>query len=472
MRLAQGVSRIPTTYVWAILATLVALGLSVISPLLSGVFLIVIAFVFVARRNAANAVLFLYVAKPIIDAAWDLRIPGVGLNFLQITGVMYPIFVLTIVWFNRPRVPRHPATVTWVIFAVWSLFAVVLFLLGGLTSGSAPSDRYIVNTASTYFQFLNSLSGFLIIPYFFTDRASQRRFVLALVVSGFFPIVVALLQVMGLYQGRVLRTTGELMRISGPYHDSTNLRMYTLQTMLAIIIYMTNYGSIIRSQRKLKIALLAISMPICLLIVYRGYSKASVGIVVLWFLLYALLRRNYKFLLVGVLVVAIWIPSDSEVIQNLSRLFQKELWYTKGELAEEVEYTLLGGRLLSWGSAWDDFQETQLVDQMIGVDFLRAPMLHNDFLRTLVASGYVGLGLYVVLLIQLGLAVWKCHRIKSDGLSMGAMMAFAAFLIECLGLVPLLYPGYCWQTFGLISLVLHSPDHNPKRHDQVPASTQ
>lgn len=472
MRLAQGVSRIPTTYVWAILATLVALGLSVISPLLSGVFLIVIAFVFVARRNAANAVLFLYVAKPIIDAAWDLRIPGVGLNFLQVTGVMFPIFVLTIVWFNRPRVPRHPATVTWVIFAVWNFFSLAQFAVAEMGSGVALPDRYVVLMISGYFQFLNSLSGFLIIPYFFTDRESQRRFVLAIIISGIFPIVIAVLQVMGFYHGRVLKTTGELLRISGPYHDSTNLRMYTLQTMLMIVIYLVHYTPMIQFRRKLKKLVLAIALPICLLIVYRGYSKAAMGILSVWFLLYVTLRRDYKLLLAVIFGGIVWIPGDSEIVREIARLFQKEIWYTKGELSESVEYTLLGGRLLSWGSAWDDFQNAVLINQMVGSDFVRAPLLHNDFLRTLVASGYVGLGLYVVLLIQLGLAVWKCHRIKSDGLSMGAMMAFAAFLIECLGLVPLLYPGYCWQTFGLISLVLHSPDHNPKRHDQVPASTQ
>jgi hypothetical protein len=444
------------TYILGGVVVVVAVILGTLSPFLAIAFIIFTGFLVLAVKNAPAAVLLVYATKPIIDAAWDLRIPGIGLNFLQIVGAAFPILALVIMRFNRPQVALHPVLTSWKILVGWNLFAVIIMAITNMQSGLELPDGYIVRNAAVFFQFLNSYIAFALVPYLFSTDEQRKRFILVVMFAGLFPLITAFLQIGGIIQGRLLRTTGDLIRISGLYHDSTNLRIYSFQTILAIITYLSVYWNTSLRRAHWKAFFAVVQIPLLLIIIYRGYSKAAVAIILAWGSILLLMSRQRLFmsLLSGVALVLV-ATTENRVTDEIESLFRKEIWYAEGQLHENLQYTLLGGRFVYWGSALDNFVDQELAVQLVGVDYVRAASLHNDFLRTLMATGAIGLILYVFLLLQMVWHVVLRTVNRSSKLALPALLALTAFIIDCLGLVPLLYPGYSWVTFGIISMALH-----------------
>ncbi len=434
----------------------VAVILGTLSPFLAIAFIIFTGFLILAVKNAPAAVLLVYATKPIIDAAWDVRIPGIGLNFLQIVGAAFPILALVIMRFNRPQVVLHPVLTSWKILVGWNLFAVTVMAITNMQSGLELPDGYIVRNAAVFFQFLNSYIAFALVPYLFSTDEQRKRFILVVMLAGLFPLITAFLQIGGIIQGRLLQTTGGLIRISGLYHDSTNLRIYSFQTILAIITYLSVYWNTSLRRAHWKAFFAVAQIPLLLIVIYRGYSKAAVAIILAWGSILLLMSRQRLFMLLlsGVTLVLV-ATTGNRVTNEIESLFRKEIWYAEGQLHENLQYTLLGGRFVYWGSALDNFVDQELAVQLVGIDYVRAASLHNDFLRTLMATGTIGLILYVFLLLQMMWHVVLRTVNRSSKLALPALLALTAFIIDSLGLVPLLYPGYSWVTFGMISMALH-----------------
>jgi hypothetical protein len=454
------------TYILGGVVVVVAVILGTLSPFLALAFIIFTGFLVLAVKNAPAAVLLVYATKPIIDAAWDVRIPGIGLNFLQIVSAAFPILALIIMRFNRPQVPLHPVLTSWKILVGWNLFAVIVIAVTNMQSGLALPDGYIVRNAAVFFQFLNSYIAFALVPYLFATEELRKRFILVVMFAGLFPLITAFLQLGGIIQGRLLRTTGDLIRISALYHDSTNLRIYSFQTILAILTYLGAYWSASLSRAHWKAFFALIQIPFLLVVIYRGYSKAAIAIILAWgaLLLFMSRQRVFVSLLFGTVLFFV-VTTDNRIIDEIESLFRKEIWYAEGQLHENLQYTLLGGRFVYWGSALDNFVDQELAVQLVGIDYVRAASLHNDFLRTLMATGAIGLILYVFLLLQMMWHVVLRTVNRSSKLALPALLALTAFIIDSLGLVPLLYPGYSWVTFGIISMTLHPTliETTPKR---------
>lgn len=456
------------TYILVGVVVALAVLLGALSPFLATAFIIFTGFLVLAIKNAPAAILLVYGTKPIIDAAWDLQIPGVGLNFLQIVGAAFPILAFVIMRFNRPQVALHPILTSWKILVGWNLFAVLVIAISNMQSGLSLPDGYIVRNAAVFFQFLNSYVAFALVPYLFSTDEQRKRFILVVMLAGLFPLITAFLQIGGIIQGRLLRTTGDLIRISGLYHDSTNLRIYSFQTILAILTYLSAYWNLSLGRARWKAFFALIQIPFLLVVIYRGYSKASIAIILAWGSLLLLMSRQRLVvsLLFGMALAYVAV-TDNRVIDEIESLFRKEIWYAEGQLAEDVQYTLLGGRFVYWGSALDNFVDQELAVQLVGIDYSRAASLHNDFLRTLVATGVIGLTLYIFLLFQMTWHLVMQTFNRSSKLALPALLALVAFIIDCLGLVPLLYPGYSWITFGIISMALHPTLTEARPKDQA-----
>lgn len=438
----------------AILFVGIALLLLLQSWALPIAFVLVLTFLVLTVRKPKIAILLILITKPIIDATWEFRIPAIGLNFLQVIGVLFPVIVFLIIYSNRITFKNYAAIH---LFGLFVLINCIAYFLSTVGKGNTPMEGmfFFVKYSGILFQFLNSFAAYVIIPYLFKSEEDRRQLFWALILAGVFPAVTGLLQIGGYISGRTLRTTGELIRLSGLYHDSVNMRIYSFQTILAIYIYLSSYidpkDKYFTFKRLTGYALI----PISLLIIYKGYSKAAMAIFVGWILIYFLFQRKV-FTGTAFLVLLGVAYAGNETVQNeTEKLFYKEIMYTEGTMPTELEYTLLGGRFTYWGKALDDFERQDLASQMIGYNYIAGGGLHNDFIRILISNGVVGLTVYAILILYFAIALLNAFIIHKDALSLGAIMVFASFIIDSIGLVPLLYPGYCWITFGIISLSLN-----------------
>ncbi|MCB0490600.1 MAG: hypothetical protein KDC99_19145 [Cyclobacteriaceae bacterium] len=306
-----------------------------------------------------------------------------------------------------------------------------------------------------FLQFLNGIAAYFLIPFLVRTEKDRKIFLGVLVLAGLFPLTTGLLQIGGFIEGRTIRTTGDLIRISGLYYDSTNMRMYSLQTLVAIVGLLFYSKDSIRSRWNWKYAGMLIMIPLLLIVIYYGYSKAAVAIVLSWTVLLCLFKLKSVYLILFVTGLSVLFTTIDETPLALDRLFHKEISFAEGTLAEENEYTLLGGRFKRWEDYLSRFSDADLMDKLLCVQYSIGIMAHNDFVRVLIGTGVLGLLSYSWVLLSIIRRVVSEAITSKTGLSISALMILVSFLIDSLGLVPLIYPGYCWVTFGLISLSLN-----------------
>ena len=83
---------------------------------------------------------------------------------------------------------------------------------------------------------------------------------------------------------------------------------------------------------------------------------------------------------------------------------------------------------------------------------------HNDFLQKLFYGGYVGLIIYIALLWSIGFKVLKLNLREKSPINLVAAMIFSGWMIDTIGVVPSLYPGYQWYAWGVIGLAIKGLD--------------
>lgn len=416
--------------------------------------IVVLSFLILAIRKPRIAVLLIFFAKPMVDATWNFRVPVIGLNFLQITGVAFPVIIFLIIYSNKINFPKFKAINTYALFVFLNFISYIASTVGR-TETAIQGIAYFSQGIGVLFQFLNGFAAYLILPFLFASDREKKQLFWILILAGIFPVITGLLQIGGLMAGRTLRTTGELIRVSGFYYDSTNMRMYSFQTLLAIYVYFSMYYDPKDKFALFQKLLCFILVPAALLIIYKGYSKAAIGILLSWFLIYFIFQRKILLGITSLSALAgLYVFTDT-ISSETEKLLYKEISYAEGNLPTELQYTLLGGRFVYWGTALDDFSRQDLASQIIGYNYVNATNTHNDFLRILISNGVTGLFVYGVLLIVFLFSLFNSFFIYRDPLAIGALMLFASFLIDSIGLVPLLYPGYCWIIFGIMSLSLN-----------------
>jgi O-antigen ligase len=210
-------------------------------------------------------------------------------------------------------------------------------------------------------------------------------------------------------------------------------------------------------------AILISLIPAFTYIIYLGYSKAAIAILVTWVGSYLFITRN---IIVGFSLITIIVGSYlfiPQVNTEIDKLFYKEIKYYDGSLSEELEYTLLGGRFLRWEAQLDRFFESDIIGQMFGYRFNIGIISHNDFLRVLVSYGFFGFVIYVFFILLLSYKVLLTYFKYKDGLSFGAVFLFISFFIDSLGLTPSIYTGYSWVVFGVIGLSINRNIHEIKK---------
>jgi hypothetical protein len=70
----------------------------------------------------------------------------------------------------------------------------------------------------------------------------------------------------------------------------------------------------------------------------------------------------------------------------------------------------------------------------------------------LYTTGIVGLGIYILILSALLYLLLKRYWEYGDALSIFSIIIFSAVVIDSMGLTMTLQPGYCWFSFGILSL--------------------
>jgi hypothetical protein len=381
------------------------------------------------QRGLFACFLVLVATKSIVDAFWDYRFGP--LTIMSIQGALVPVLFFS-VFAKRKIFPQ-----SWLKTANIYLIALTLGVVWAIAVNPVPSAEIIVLS-------INNFLGFFLIPILVNDKKRLKMFLLAIMICGIFPMLVSLFQ---LQTGIVFRkrVTAGLIRYVGFYHDGFPVRFYGLMTILSILIYQSIF-KINGPYFKLFLVGLAGGASLS---VYLAFSKAAVGIVVLWTLLILIFSKAKISQTISIFIgfsVLLLVFGDV-VFDNIEQLFSKETGYQSGEV-KDARYTL-AGRGYIWEEHWDQWLNHQSVFfQWFGDGIDRA--VHNEFFRILVINGIIGL-LLIVFIFRMISHVFQINK----NIRVFGMMLFGMYFFDCIGLVPGSYYYYnilVWGIFGTLLL--------------------
>lgn len=405
-----------------------------IFPVALGLFFLTIG---VLAVNPVFGIPLLFISKPFIDTTFA-RPAIFGFKLTELIGVLVPLIILVhMMAGSRDRtVARLPFKVLWLLYVSYmALFALLISFHQDWRAG-----------ANVFFRYFNGFVGFYMLQAFFLTDDRRKWLWRSLIVAGLFPVVIGLVQMVTGVSWRVEQSEGVLRNI-GLWHDAVNIRQYTLQTLLVLLLYSVTY---VGAKGWKQIGLL-MYMGATVLVCVKSYSKAGLAVLGLWVGCWGLLFRKYAVLLVPgftvLLIGGLWVV---DLFTNVLQVFQKEIGFLSGDIAGSRTFA---GRWFSWQSMIEQWQHYDWFKKVFGAGEV-ATGAHNDFLQMLFHGGLLGLILYVLVLGSIGMKILlNLHRQLSP-MNLVALMAFLMWLVDTIGLVPSAYPGYQWFVWGVIGLAL------------------
>jgi hypothetical protein len=402
--------------------------------LVLGAFCVAVAVVALAAFPFWGVVIALAV-RPIVDATWQYSIGG--FNLLDVLGAAFPLFLL-------PRVLNRHAFLP--MSRGMRYAALGFFLCQVLGAITLLGERNLVLFAEVCMRALNGYLGFFVLILLVQDRRTFRIALLALLLAGVFPVVV------GLYQNATgvvwqERMTVGLTRRVGLYHDAFNLRWYGFQALAAVLLYRSYF----KPRAVHWNALLNLYAVSWLYVIFHTYSKAATLILVLWWIMWTVLRRDWPVLAWGTVALSVLcITPSSPVLRTVETMFSKEIAFGRGDIVDSRR--LLAGRGYIWEARWDDWTALEPEQKLVGTG--RSPGTHNEFFRILFAGGIAGLLINVLVLAGVGYLLLRLTYSHRSPLNVIALMVFTMWLIDCVGVHPGLYPAYQWFVWGIITLAV------------------
>src|SRR5262245_13637695 len=408
--------------------------------------------------SPAAGMVLVFIAKPFIDASWstpllfDLRLTETYSTLVTITLLAYMVLGR-----DDKSVARMPFKWLWLAYSAYIvMFSMII----------AYSDE-LKSSANIFFRYINGIVGFYFLQAFFRQSDRFKWFLWALILGGLFPMGIGAYQAVTGVQWREAQVEG-LVRTIGIWHDGVNMRVYAEQTILGLLLYSALYiKSASVSLKAVAMAYLALST----LVMVRVYSKAALLTCALWLLCWTILRRQFMVLAVlgiGGLLVTTYYAGD--LTNQIGTLFHKEVGYLSGQVEGKATFQ---GRWFGWVEMMERWERFPKMSKIFGSGQI-AIGAHNDFLQMLFHGGIVGVGMYISLLVFIGIRVCRNVLAKADEIAVAALMAYLMWVIDAIGLVPSAYPSEQWLIWGLVGMsfrmradeALVQPEENVTRDRQ------
>lgn len=385
-----------------------------------------------AQRGLFACFLVLVATKSIIDAFWDYKFGP--LSIMAIQGGLIPVLFYQL-YRKRKLMPK-----LWLRHARTYAISLSLGIIWSIASRPIQSLELIVLN-------INIFLGFVILPILVNDSKQFKKFLIAIMICGIFPILISIYQ---LQTGVIFREreTAGLTRYVGLYHDAFPTRFYGLMTLLSILLYQTFYKTENLFFKVFQIGLAGGA----LLSIYAVFSKAAVAVLGLWTMLILMVSNSRFKQLISILIGlgVVFIVFGDAFYNNIETLFSKEVGYQTGEV-KDARYTL-AGRGYIWEENLDFWiNEQTFFFQWFGDGWSRAT--HNEFLRILMQNGILGLLFFIVFLFNISNLTFRIH----SKLRIFGFMLLGMYMIDSIGLSPASYYYYNILVWGIFGMLLLKP---------------
>ncbi len=377
-------------------------------------------------------------SSPIVYASWSRRYGDISLIHLFNVGFIFILIIKFLI--KQEQLYEFPYLKLFLFYFFLNLVVAIHIYFN--SNWFSALDFFIKSV-------FMPLALYLFYKYF-GNHSDGRRLITVLIAAGIFPLVFILIQKVS---GHVwfYRQTRGIVRNIGLYHDAVTPRIFLMQILIGIFIY---WHYFLKNKKNMSVKLILISLFLLTgLGLYYLYSKAIFLTLLVWIIMFVLLRRK----LVVTSAVAIFallfviLLSGGRVESEINQVFSKEVDYVSGNLSSDYIFSGRGGIWKMYITRWKNLS---VIDKFLGAGVSHG-YFHNDFLRILFSGGFLLLGTYVFVLVLLSAKVVKDFVFQNQFISFVALLSISYLLIESMGQLSNLYPHLQIFVWGLIGLSIN-----------------
>ena len=382
----------------------------------------------------------LVLIRPIIDNFYYLKNISPVLSPLYFVGIATPILcVVSIIAYKK-----KDTSIFDFLFGTWGILMLISLLF-----------MFIFDPLSkTFLEYTLKLTLPVYLFFFLRLLIRSRRdldgILQTFVYSSFFVIAIFLFEIF-VNPVKILKTRG-LERIQGSYGDVMNYAIYmSLGFLIMCYFYLRDKknGSVIKRNRNI-----IITVILCLACLFKISHTASYGVFLVILALFVLfnLRTNKT---VGILFIVLisaiaYLFGASTIEEKIAPLVQTDIAVYEGKKANE---RLLHGRVGRWKMMLEEYSEFPVQAQLFGMPLIIMETYsyvgtgsHNDFIRILFYTGFLGIIVYLLILINLFL---RFTFLSSDDYFL-ALGTFMILLMYSISTCPTLYAPMLYIIYAVI----------------------
>jgi hypothetical protein len=351
-----------------------------------------------SRPYFFRLILYAILTKQIANLLWDVSIPGLPLTFLQFFSFLIPLIIFFSINGKSIRTRKDNGLKnTYVFWAILYLINLALILINNIS----------LDSLKLVFKFSTPCLLF----FFFTKYIISKKDlhgVLTTIALSYIPLIISFFYSVVFYPAEVYYAR-DLERIETFYAD-----VASLGRPVCILLIISAYFFLLSLKhnyfKKFYRNILFFFIGFGALVLLKINHGASNGIFVVVLLLFLLILFRSKIHIALFFIAFIVIPIALLFNAELSELY--DVFYgTEVELVQDYENiddydTAFHGRVGRWRRYFDDFSNESTIMQLFGGMAIERPFIaghamHNDYLRILFTTGYIGLFIYILFLFLL-----------------------------------------------------------------------
>lgn len=379
------------------------------------------------KSGAFQLLLWVIVLKPVVNTSVGLDFIGISISILQFFGFFIILALLWGILNETGKTIRTSLYTIYIIFFIVYLFNLILIVL-------TNSD---LNTIK---DFLKILTTPLIFFYYYKAVKDEKDLDLI-----FFAFIVSMIPLSiiftydALFVGTYEYTRG-IDRIETSFGDIATLGLH-INAVWVITLYMLLQAKKATPKVVTRTLLIFAFSLYTLINIAHGTSFAVfLGVSLLFSAFY--FRRNFLFLvfLFAIVMVPAYIIFEDWFIVFYDNFYGNEVEaLNAGQSLTDDRF--FHGRMGRWQRLYELFEDQNYFDQFIGGLAMRYPFMighgaHNDFLRVLFTTGFLGLICYLLFLLD---TLKNGLLIKATEVRFLALAALASLVLYSISLTPSTY---------------------------------
>ncbi len=397
----------------------------------------------------------LVLIRPIVDNFYYLKNISPFLSPLYLVGIATPILcVYAIIYFKR-----KDRSVFDFLFGIWT----ILILL-------SLTFMFINDPLSkTFLEYFLKLSMpvylFFFLRLYIRSQKDLDGLLQTFIYSSLFVVGVFLFELI-VNPIKVLKTR-DLERIQGYYGDVMNYAIYLSQGFLIMCyFYFRRKNTQPLSVRMRNLVLVVI---LCIACLFKISHTATYGVFVSIFLLFILFNlktnKTAGFLLIIAISLIGYFFGSEAIEKNIAPLLKTDVAVYEGKKANE---RLLHGRVGRWKDMLEQYSNFPIAVQFVGMPAVLknsyaevSTGAHNDFVRILFFTGYLGLLVYTLTFVFL-FSRLKYLPPHTHFLALGTL---AILILYSISTCPTLYAPMLYILYAVLSYLALPTNILTKQND-------